>query len=319
MERPKFSVILPNYNHGQYLPICLQSIVDQSLPADEIVVVDDASSDNSVEVIKSFAAKCPAIRFYQNERNMGVNYTINRLFSLVTGDLVFGPASDDHVLPGFFEKSVKLLLQYPQAAMSCTIGDWHEVATGWNWQVGVEMGSEPCYLSPQRLVELERQTKLHIPSHTAIMRRKLIPPYPTELRWHSDWFALTSAAYRHGICFVPEPLAWFNIHQTSFYNAGRKKPEHAEVMRNILLRLHLPENQDLLPRLREGAALYHFGWPMLQAIRSNPEWRHLLTPLMLRKCVWHAIKLKGKQVMPRFAADWYFQLAGYRSKPATAA
>ena len=38
-----------------------------------------------------------------------------------------------------------------------------------------------------------------------------------------------------------------------------------------------------------------------------------------RKCVWHAIKLKGKQVMPRFAADWYFQLAGYRSKPATAA
>lgn len=93
MERPKFSVILPNYNHGHYLPICLQSIVDQSLPADEIVVVDDASSDNSVEVIKSFAAKCPAIRFYQNERNMGVNYTINRLFSLVTGDLVFGPAS----------------------------------------------------------------------------------------------------------------------------------------------------------------------------------------------------------------------------------
>ena len=51
----------------------------------------------------------------------------------------------------------------------------------------------------------------------------------------------------------------------------------------------------------------------------EPKARWVLTPLMLRKCMWHAIKLQGKQVMPRFAADWYFQLAGYRSKPATAA
>src|ERR1043166_952802 len=109
MNRPKLSVIVPNYNHGHYLPVCLQSILDQSWPADEIIVIDDGSTDNSVEVIEGFARRHSNIRFYRNLENLGVVATINRAFSLVNGEFVFGSAADDHILPGLFEKSLRLL------------------------------------------------------------------------------------------------------------------------------------------------------------------------------------------------------------------
>ena len=57
MTRPKLSVILPNYNHSRYLPLCLQSILDQSWPADEIIVVDDASTDHTAEIARLFARR----------------------------------------------------------------------------------------------------------------------------------------------------------------------------------------------------------------------------------------------------------------------
>gem|GEM_PF-5177412 len=48
----------------------------------------------------------------------------------------FGSA-DDEIYPGLFEKSLRLFAQHPQAAYCCTIGDWHELATGFNWYVSV--------------------------------------------------------------------------------------------------------------------------------------------------------------------------------------
>ena len=52
MKRPTLSIVVPNYNHGHYLPECLDSILSQSWPPDELIVIDEASTDNSVAVIE---------------------------------------------------------------------------------------------------------------------------------------------------------------------------------------------------------------------------------------------------------------------------
>src|SRR5882762_8012778 len=116
MARPTLSVIVPNYNHAQYLPVCLPAILNQSVPALEVIVVDDASTDNSVEVLKAFAQKYSSLRFYRNDQNRGVNYNLNFGLSVAKGDFVFFPGADDEVMPGLFEKSLTLLQQYPKAA-----------------------------------------------------------------------------------------------------------------------------------------------------------------------------------------------------------
>jgi glycosyltransferase involved in cell wall biosynthesis len=57
MALPSISVVVPNYNHASYLPHCLNAILSQSVRPNEVIIVDDGSTDNSVEVVLEFAKK----------------------------------------------------------------------------------------------------------------------------------------------------------------------------------------------------------------------------------------------------------------------
>jgi len=328
VQRPTLAVIVPNFNHGKHLPACLESILHQSWQPDEIIIVDDASTDNnnSVEVIQSYVQKHPQIRLVRNERNRGVLSTLNRGLgleepTLTRAEYVHFPAADDELLPGLLEKSMKLLTQYPQAAFCCAIGDWHEVATGLNWHVGVGMGDRPCYLSPSDMVELEKQGRLFVATNTVTVRREAIREaggYIADLKWHCDWFALHVAGFRHGICFVPEALARFNIIPTSFYKRGRAdEAAYRAVLEKMLGLLDRPEYQDVAVKIRESGALFQFGEPIRELLRSNPGYQSYLNPIFLRKNRRHVLKLRLKSVIDKFPflaplGNLYFKIAGYR-------
>jgi len=317
MTSPTVSVIVPNFNHAQYLPRCLTALVEQSVLPLEIIVIDDASTDNSVEVAENFARRHPIVRVHRNPQNQGVVFGANLGLQIARGEYVLFAAADDYVLPGFMEKSVALLRQHPEAALCCTIGDWHEVATGLNWHVGVGMGQAPCYLAPARMAELERRGRFYIASHSAIMRKAPLVEaggFIPELRWHCDWFAIAVVSFRHGICFVPEPLARFFIYPTSYFKSGRKKLEHRQVLERILDLLLSPRYQDVEPPIRESGALFLFGGPILRLMLANHAYRCFLTPAFLRKNLWHILTLELKKVTPAFLGNWYFRLAGYRAR-----
>jgi len=322
MSSPAVSVIVPNFNHARYLPRCLTALVGQSVLPREIIVIDDASTDDSVHVAEEFARRHPIVRVHQNNRNQGVAYGANLGLQMARGDYVLFAAADDYVLPGFMEKSVSLLRQHPEAALCCTVGDWHEVATGLNWHVGAGMGGEPCYLAPGRIAELERRGRLYIASHSAIMRRApLIQAggFIPELRWHCDWFAIAVVSFRHGICFVPEPLARFFIYPTSYYKSGRKRLEHRRVLQSMLDLLLMPKYQDVEPLIRESGALFLFAGPMLRLLLRHRAYRRFLTPAFLRKNFAHIVKLELKKFTPTFLGNLYLRLAGYRARPLSSA
>jgi glycosyltransferase involved in cell wall biosynthesis len=314
---PTLSIVIPNFNHGKYLPAAINAIVKQSVQPAEVVIIDDGSADNSVQILQRLAAENPVIRFYRNDKNQGAVFTINRGIDLATSEYVFLAAADDEIMPGFLEKSLRVLAQYPQAGLSCTIGDWREVATGLNWHVGVGMADSPTYLSPERMVELERRGRFYIPGHTAVMKRtalieagKCIP----ELKMAVDWFNNYVIGFRYGICYVPEPLAIFNIHPNSYYKKSRRDPRlYREVLEEIMRRLTLPENRDVAERIREAGCLYSFASPMLKVLRSKPEYRRFITPTFLRKNLWHSTRLILKKFTPAPLGNFYFKLAGMRA------
>ena len=62
-DRPRLSVLMPNYNHARFVGIALDAILGQSRRADEIILVDDVSTDNSVEVMTEYAAVIPVFDF----------------------------------------------------------------------------------------------------------------------------------------------------------------------------------------------------------------------------------------------------------------
>jgi len=66
------SLIIPNYNNAPYLRQCIVSALEQTLPFEEIIVVDDGSQDNSLEVIEAVAAQTPLVRLLRREQRGGV-------------------------------------------------------------------------------------------------------------------------------------------------------------------------------------------------------------------------------------------------------
>ena len=112
------SVIMPNFNDGRLISRALTAVLEQSRRPTEVIVVDDGSTDGSVATIEAFVQRDPIVKLIRHERNLGLMAAIQRGFEESRGDYVYFPAADDYILPGFFEKSLRMLAGHPQAGLS---------------------------------------------------------------------------------------------------------------------------------------------------------------------------------------------------------
>lgn len=106
-RKPLVSVRIPSYNHEAYIGACIKSILAQTFGDFEIVIVDDCSTDRSVEVIKSF--RDPRIRLEVLPRNCGMNVAVERCVELCRGKYIANISSDDMWEPLKLEKQVAFL------------------------------------------------------------------------------------------------------------------------------------------------------------------------------------------------------------------
>jgi len=97
MDKPKVSVIVPVYNTAQYLNRCLDSIINQSLDEIEILVFDDYSTDESVNIIHGFLKKSNKIVFIQNDENVGLGAIRNLGVQRANGKYIMFVDSDDWI------------------------------------------------------------------------------------------------------------------------------------------------------------------------------------------------------------------------------
>ncbi|MEW6264299.1 MAG: glycosyltransferase family A protein [Thermodesulfobacteriota bacterium] len=205
------SVFMPNYNHARHLPAALDSLLAQSYRPREIIVLDDASTDASVEIIESYAVRDPRIRLIRNDRNLGVVASLNRLIEMAAGPYLFGLAADDKILPGFLEKSMNLLARHPQAGLSSTLS---HIMDENGRRRGVFMnplsGDQAGYLAPDQCLSLLRYRGNFTHSNATIYRKEALIEaggFRPELASHCDAFVQQVIVLRHGACFIPEPLA----------------------------------------------------------------------------------------------------------------
>ncbi len=90
---PKISVCIPSYNHAKYIGSAIRSILDQSFQDFEIIISDDCSTDNSVDIIKGF--NNPKIKLIENHQNNGCSINLNKCFELAKGEYFALLGSDD--------------------------------------------------------------------------------------------------------------------------------------------------------------------------------------------------------------------------------
>lgn len=112
MKIPKVTVAIPTYNRAHYLKESIPSVLAQTFMDFNLVIIDNASTDNTGEVVRSFAD--PRIEYFRNECNLGIIGNWNRAIELCVGEYLNIFGDDDKMLPNFLEKSVTILDAFPQ-------------------------------------------------------------------------------------------------------------------------------------------------------------------------------------------------------------
>ncbi len=113
--KPLVSVVVANYNYAQFLSTCLDSILAQTWRNLELIVVDDASTDHSREVLQRYEQRCTVI--YRSTNSGNPCYPHNEAIAQSRGELLMYLDPDDRIEPSYIEEAVRKLQQHPEASI----------------------------------------------------------------------------------------------------------------------------------------------------------------------------------------------------------
>lgn len=118
MKQPQLSVIFPCYNAAEYLQEAINSILTQTFPDFELIIIDDGSTDDSAEIISKQTD--PRLRVIRNEKNLGLIKTLNKGIAAANGKYIARMDADDVSRPERFEKQISFLESNPQTGVCGT-------------------------------------------------------------------------------------------------------------------------------------------------------------------------------------------------------
>lgn len=209
----RLAVFLPNYNHARYLPQALDALLAQTVLPREICVLDDASTDNSREIIADYATRFPLIRPVYLSENRGVARNVADWLAQETDTFVFFAAADDVVMPDLLEQSLALLNAYPAAGLCSARSRLMDAE-------GNDLGLfdtprplvSPGYIPPDRASGFLMVHDSWFYGGTTIYRRAALVEaggFNEELGGFGDGFVSRAIALVHGACFIPRELGYW--------------------------------------------------------------------------------------------------------------
>lgn len=185
MSKPLISIILPAYNHAKIIKACILAILKQTYSPLEIIVVNDGSTDNTMEVLSKFGDKIIII----NQNNQGSNLARNNGFFASSGEYLLFCDADVIMKPNMLARLEQALEKNPQASYA-----YCSFRFGWKKFYGIEF-------SPQRL---KKKNFIHTGS---LIRRKDFLGFDPHIRRLQDWdLWLTMLEHGHIGILVDELL-----------------------------------------------------------------------------------------------------------------
>ncbi len=182
---PAISIVIPTYQHAGEIAACLHSIFAQTFKDYEIIVVNDGSTDNTLEVLKPFLDRITLI----NQENRGGNAARNRGFDASRADFVLFCDADIVMRPDMLEKMLAALQAHPEASYA-----YSSFRFGW----------KAFRLWPFDAAKLRRNNYIHT---TSLLRRADFPRFDEKIRRLQDWdLWLTMLEQGHVGVWIPEYL-----------------------------------------------------------------------------------------------------------------
>jgi glycosyltransferase involved in cell wall biosynthesis len=258
MAHVRVSVVAAVFNGAQDVEAACRSVLEQSFADLELVVVDDASTDETPVILERLAAQDARIHVVRNDRQCGQTPSLNRGLRLSRGALIARIDADDTFLPGKLARQVDFLARHPEATV---VGTWALRVTETGASVGVfKAPTDPAEIAHRLLFT---SPICHV---SVVMRRDAVlgvGGYCNAYRYAAD-FKLWSDLRRAGCTLVnlPEVLVHYRVASSTFGGASRfaAADEAAEIIRENArsladLDLGLPICRGIALKATEGAPL----------------------------------------------------------------
>jgi glycosyltransferase involved in cell wall biosynthesis len=128
---PRISIVTPNYNYAQFIESTIQSVLAQCYPNVEYIIIDDGSTDDSVDIIKKYEN---FLSYWEHQPNQGQYHAINKGFSFAEGEIMAWLNSDDMYCPWAFRTVASIFSAFPQIEWLTThnllFWDWDGFCVG---------------------------------------------------------------------------------------------------------------------------------------------------------------------------------------------
>lgn len=203
---PTIGIAIPAYGRGRHLRATLESVLAQTRPAKEIIVVDDVSPDETGEVAKSFSSA--GVVYHRNEKNLGVPANLNEALSRTTTDYVMILEDHDILEPRFLEECAGLLDQHHEMTMATS--DTIEIDEKTGEEIRVIRREFPTV---QPVGDLARRILTTLVSPVTVVnliRRAALsglePWFDPKYWWYADLHLWIRLSMRGTVGYVHQPL-----------------------------------------------------------------------------------------------------------------
>jgi glycosyltransferase involved in cell wall biosynthesis len=216
---PLVSIAICTYNGERFLAKQLDSILNQTYGNIEVVVVDDCSSDGTLNILEDAERKDSRVRFFINERNLGYNKNFEKAVKLCSGDYIAISDQDDIWLPYKIERLLSCIKDKQMVYANSAFIDEDDNL----------MGS--LILHPERNVSRFHNYKNilvenFVTGHNILFRRDaldLILPFPE--KGFYDWWMGFVMLYENQLCFCNEVVTHYRVHERSVINLIKQEDQ----------------------------------------------------------------------------------------------
>ena len=226
---PLVSIIVTSYNYDKYISETLNSLINQTYKNIEIIVMDDGSSDNSINIIKNYQKQDPRIKLitHPNNENKGLAFSVKTAIENASGEYIAFCESDDYFKLDHVEKKIKYINKYPDADIIINkpmmFGDSEKIKK-------LQQGFSTLFYQLEKIKRpkvyfYEMEYTWTFPTFSTVMVRKKcfsscdFNPNPTSAIDIWLWKQITTT-YKVG--FVNEFLTYWRIHTDSLANTGEQ-------------------------------------------------------------------------------------------------
>lgn len=249
MGRPGLvTIVVPSYNYAKYLDQRMESLINQTYQDLEILVIDDCSTDNSVEVLRKYESH-PKVKLVVREQNGGWVVVNNQGVEMSSGEFILFAQCDDDCDLCMIERLVYAMKAYPTAAIAfcrSLLVDEQDRVLGDDFVVRERLFRDRCATDTLITgVEMSRFL-LHscvIPNLSAALFRRecfsMIGNFTSSYRASGDWDFFFRIATRYDVAYVAEPLNKFKQHGNTIRSHTRGRVSYEEFFRLLLGQIKL--------------------------------------------------------------------------------